>query len=140
MKSVARVSAWMAFAAVLSCAPCALGQGTVLKSMSHAGVNLLNHTPASFLVFSIAPPGIYGSGNNNHGNNGSGGNGCSNQGSPKGWNGGDWNGGWNGGGGGCATSVPEGGSTWIYLLLAGFCCAGGLFLRSQRQNVAASAN
>jgi hypothetical protein len=134
MKSVARVSAWMVFAAVLCCAPCAFGQGTVSKGTQRAGVSRLNHASASFLVLSIAPI-IYGHGSNN-GDNGNGGSGCSNQGGPRGWE----SGGWNGGGSGCATSVPEGGSAWTYLFMAGFCCAGGLLLRWQRQNTSASAN
>jgi hypothetical protein len=136
MKSVARVSAWMVFAAVLCCAPCALGQSTINKRIPSAGVSLFNQAPAGFLITAIAPPSNYGHGSNNGGNNGSGGNGCSNQGGPKGWE----NGGWNGGGGGCTTSVPEGGSAWMYLLLAGFCCASGLVLRSQRQDAPVGTN
>lgn len=137
MKSVARVSAWVAFAAVLCYAPCALGQGTVGKRIPSAGVSLLNHVPASFLVL-IVPPIIDGHGGNfgNGGNNGNGGS-CGNQGgAPIGW----VNGGWNGGGGGCSTSVPEGGSTWMYLLMAGFCCAGALLSRSKPQDAPVSAN
>jgi hypothetical protein len=138
MKSVARVSAWMVLAAVLSCAPCAFGQGTTSKGTQKAGVSLSNHAIASFWALSIAPAVVYGhrSNNGNNGNNGNGGNGCSNQGGPRGWE----SSGWNGGGGGCATSVPEGGSAWMYLLMGGFCCAGGLFMRSQAQNRPASAN
>jgi len=139
MRSVARVSAWMAFAAVLYCAPCAFGQGTIGKRMPSAGVSLLNHAPASFLVL-IVPPVVDGHGGN-FGNGGS----CGNQGGgPTGWVNGGWNGGGggsgNGGGGGCSTSVPEGGSTWMYLLMAGFCCAGALLFGSKRQDASASAN
>jgi hypothetical protein len=140
MRSVARVSAWVAFAAILCYAPCALGQGTVGKRMPSAGVSRLSHAPASFLVLSVVPPIIDGHGGN-FGNNGNGGNSCGNQGGPIGWENGGWNGWGNGGGGGCSTSVPEGGSTWMYLFLAGFCCAGALFFRSQRQDASvASAN
>jgi hypothetical protein len=145
MKSVARVSAWMAFAALLCCAPCALGQGTVGKSVPNAGFSLLNHAPASFLVLAIVPPYIDGHGSNYGGNNGGGGGSCGNPGGgPTGWQNGGWNGwgngGGNGGGGGCSTSVPEGGSTWMYLLMAGFCCAGALLFGSKRQDASASAN
>jgi hypothetical protein len=144
MKSVARVSAWMAFAALLCCAPCALGQGTVGKSVPNAGFSLLNQAPASFLVLAIVPPYIDGHGSNYGGNNGGGGGSCGNPGGgPTGWQNGGWNGwgnGGNGGGGGCSTSVPEGGSTWMYLLMAGFCCAGALLFGSKRQDASASAN
>lgn len=45
-----------------------------------------------------------------------------------GWGGGEWG----GNNSGC-TSVPEGGMTVMYLLLAGACCFGAMALRSRRQ-------
>ncbi|MFZ0817916.1 MAG: hypothetical protein WAM78_20495 [Candidatus Sulfotelmatobacter sp.] len=59
-----------------------------------------------------------------------GGSGCSNhqQQSNGGWG---WGGGGNGGGG--CTTVPEGGTTLMYVLLAGVGCAGALALRSRRK-------
>ncbi len=63
-----------------------------------------------------------------------GGSGCSNnqQQNNDGWGWGGWGGGGGNGGGGCST-VPEGGTTLMYVLLAGVGCAGALALRSRRK-------
>jgi hypothetical protein len=131
MKSVARYSAYVVFVALLCFAPCAFGQGTVNAKATSAGTSVLNYTP-SFFAFTFAPGGR--GGDHSRGGNGGGngnGNGCSNQGSGGGgWWGG--NGGGNNGGGGCV-AVPEGGTTLMYLLLAGLACFGAVALRSRRQ-------
>jgi hypothetical protein len=120
MKSMTRFSVWAAFAALLCFATGAFGQSTANTMAANTGHNFLNSTPANFLVFTLG----FGSGpgQGNHG-----GSGCS-QGSD--------NGGWGGrggnGGGGC-TTVPEGGTTLMYVLLAGVGCLGGMTLRSRRK-------
>jgi hypothetical protein len=63
-----------------------------------------------------------------------GGNGCSNnqQQNDGGWGWGGWGGGGGNGGGGC-TTVPEGGTTLVYVVLAGVGCLGSMALRSRRK-------
>jgi hypothetical protein len=62
-----------------------------------------------------------------------GGSGCSNnqQQNNDGWGWGGWGGG-GGNGGGC-TTVPEGGTTLMYVLLAGAGCLGAIAIRSRRK-------
>lgn len=61
---------------------------------------------------------------------GNGGGGCSNQQqNDGGWG---WGGGGGNGGGGCST-VPEGGTTLTYIVLAGVGCLGAMALRSRRK-------
>jgi hypothetical protein len=124
MKCVAGLSAWLAFAAVLCFAPSALGQSPLMR-VPVAGFAVSSNATAGFLALTLGPAG-------RGGNNQNPGNGCSNQGGPKGWDsrsssaGADW-------GAGCSTSVPEGGSALMYLILAALCCVGALRLRSPRQ-------
>jgi|SRR5580704_4980488 hypothetical protein len=142
MKSVARFSVWVAFAAVLGFAACAFGQGPVGDKGVSAGdsvVNrslnsVLNSAPSSFLVSPFGGSGHQGGGNGG-GGNGGGGNGNGGNGNGGGGNGngcGSQGGGRGGRNGGCVT-VPEGGTTLMYLLFAGLCCAGAMALRSRRQ-------
>ena len=80
-------------------------------------------------AFALGPGGP---GQGNRGGNG-GGSGCSNtqQQNNGGWGWGGWGGGGNGGGG--CTTVPEGGTTLMYVLLAGVGCLGAIALRSRRK-------
>jgi hypothetical protein len=128
MKSVARFSAFAVFAALLCFAPGAFGQGIVNAKATVAGASVVNYAPSFFAFTFGVRDGDHGRRNGN-GN----GNGCNNQGG----GGGGWWGGNNGnnGGGGCV-AVPEGGTTFMYLLLAGLACFGAAALRSRRQTEA----
>ncbi len=136
MKSVARFSASVAFAALLCFAPFAFGQDT-LNLRTDAGNGVLNYAPSAFLTFAVGHgvhqrPGNFGNGGNGGGNNGWG-----NGGNGGGWGngGGGWGNGGNGGGnGGGGTQVPEGGTTLMYLSLAGLCCFGAVVFRARRQS------
>jgi hypothetical protein len=146
MKSFCRFSAWAAVAALVCFAPAAFAQNKVNVRVTNSGSGILNMAPAGFLAFGFGPGGNRGgnnggnnggyNGGNNGGYGGNGGNGGS-----QGGNGGSQNGcggqGFNDrvGGGKCA-QVPEGGTTLMYLLLAGLCCAGAMVLRPQRQAAA----
>jgi hypothetical protein len=120
MKSLSRFSAWVVFAALLGLAPFALGQ----SSASHQGAvgnSVLNYAPTSFLALTFGPRGEHKGGGN--------GGGCNNQNAGRN----DWWGGGGGNGGGCQT-VPEGGTTLMYLSLAGLCCFGAIVFRSRRRS------
>jgi hypothetical protein len=131
MKSVARFSAWIGLAALLSCAPLAFGQGTVNANAPHVGNFVLSYLPANLVIVSEPRAdhidrGRGGNGSRGDDWDGGNGNGCGIQGG-NGWG----NGGWGGGsGGGCP--VPEGGHALTYLLLAGLCCAGAVAFRLRR--------
>ena len=139
MKSVARFSAWIAFAALLCFAPSAFGQGTANLKVS-AGGGVLNYAPPSFLTFTFGPGGDHRSGDPAYGGN----SGCGNQGGGGGgWGGGGWDDwGWGGGGngGGGCTPVPEGGTSLMYIFFASSCCFGAMLLRSRRQSHVPKAN
>ena len=113
-------------------APAAFGSAPIAQK-AIAGNGVLN-VPAILLSFGG------GHGDHDRGDQwGGGGNGCSGgqggQGGGWGWNGDGWGGGGNGGGNGGCTSVPEGGTSLAYLLLAGACCSGAMVVRSRRQTI-----
>lgn len=130
MKSITRFSVGMVFAGLLCFAPCAFGQGTVGTKAPGVGYNLLKNVslksaPVSFLAFRLGPHDFW------RGDHGGSSGGCSSQ---------DSNyrrseaGGWRGdsnGASGC-TSVPEGGTALMYVLLAGLGCLGAIAFRSRR--------
>jgi hypothetical protein len=122
MKSAARFSGWVVLATLLAFAPCALGQGPNRDNGLAIGNSILTAAPASFLAFSMAPNGHRGAVKDNGG-------GCSSSGGDRGWGHADRD---SQNGGGCLT-VPEGGTTFMYLLLAGLFCFGAIALRSRRQ-------
>jgi hypothetical protein len=136
MKSIAKISAWVAVAALLCFAPAAFGSVNPASATSVA--NIHSFVPA-FLAF-----GPNGGGNNG----GNGGQGTCGQGGNNGgggwWGGGWWGGGWGGGGnngnGGNCNPVPEGGNTLLYLSLAGMFCAGAIFVKSRRQTARTEVN
>ena len=113
MKSLTKLSAWIILAGIFCLAPCAIAQGQ----------NRLQPIQR---------------------NSEQGGGGCSNQGGGGGWGGGGWGWGWdgwgNGGNNGGCTAVPEGGTTLMYLSIAGLCCFGAVVARSRRQIAAAEGN
>jgi hypothetical protein len=116
MKSTTRLSVWVALAALLCFATGAFGQSTANTNVNGTGYSLLN-SPPSFLAFGFG----FGPGQGNHGGPGNGpgngrGNGCNND---------PW-------GNGC-TAVPEGGTSLMYVLLAGLGCVGAMVLRSRRE-------
>jgi hypothetical protein len=139
MKSIARVSAWVAVVALLCFAPAAFGSVNTASATSVANVH--SFVPAAFLAF--GPNG----GNNGNGGQSTCGQGGGNNGGG-GWGGGGWfdgffggggNNGNNGNGGNC-NSVPEGGNALLYLSLAGMFCAGAMFMKSRRQAVRTEIN
>ena len=137
MKSFSRFSVWAAVATLMGFAPFALGQSKVNVKVTNSGTGVFNSAPAGFLALSFGPGGFGGNrGGNNGGHNGgnNGGNGGNQGGNGGGQNGCGGNQGWNDQvGGGKCTQVPEGGTTLMYLFLAGFCCAGAMVLRPRRQ-------
>jgi hypothetical protein len=108
MKSIARLSVWVLLMGSLCFAPSALAQSSGGHHGSHSNDN-----------------------GGSCGNQGGGGGGWGGG----GWGGGGWDGGgWGGGGnGGGCTPVPEGGTTLMYLSIAGLCCCGALVVRSRKQ-------
>ena len=119
-----RFSALVALAAFLCFASGAFGQSTFHGQVG-SGTIVLSQTPAAVIALAFGPGGRGGhdhdggNGNGNHNGNGNG-NGCGNQ---------NW--GWDQGGG--CNQVPEGGTTFAYIALAGLCCLGAAILRIRRQ-------
>jgi len=108
VKSVAKCSAWVVFAALLCFAPCAFGQGTVHNRVTGAGSNVLRDAPSSFLAFAVGPSNdFWGEGGNK---------GCGDRREDR-----------------DCKAVPEGGTTLTYVLLAGLSCLGAMVLRFRRQ-------
>jgi|ERR1035438_4357729 hypothetical protein len=125
MKSTARFSVLVVFAALLCFAPFAVGQG-----ITAAGNSVLSQAPSAFLTVGLGP----GDHHKDWGDCGQGGNG--------GWD-------WFGGSGdnknkGCGptptTAVPEGGTSLMYLALAGLCCFGAMAYRMRRHESVAQTN
>jgi hypothetical protein len=121
MKMVARFSAWVVLAGLLCFAPSALGQGSVSAEVG-SGNSVLNYATAGFLTFNSP-----GRPDPDHKN----GSGCSNQGQGRDSVGRDSRG-W---GSSACKSVPEGGATFMYLVLAGLCCLGAMALGSRRRGL-----
>jgi hypothetical protein len=119
MKSLSRFSAWVVFAVLLGLAPFALGQGSA-SHKSAVGNSVLSNASTAFLALTFGPTGDHKGGGN--------GGGCNQN---TGRN--DWWGGGGGNGGGCQT-VPEGGTTLMYLSVAGLCCFGAIIFRSRRRS------
>jgi hypothetical protein len=145
MKSY-RFWAGVATVALLCSASFAFGESRHQSQSLATGTSF--NVPATLLTFAFAPGGNVGhnfntpGGNGGNGGNGGGwgGNGgCSGQGGNggggNGWggNGNGWGGGGNGNGGNGNCSVPEGGSSSIYLLLAALACIGAMAFRMRPQ-------
>jgi len=140
MKSVAKFLVWGAFAAVMCFAPCAFAKGLSTGTAAGVGASVLNSAPSALLIFGgpggnqhggqfggNGGNGGWGGNGGNGGNGGWGGNGgCGNQ----GWGGWGGNGGCGGGG---SKSVPEGGTSLMYLAFSSLFCVGALVYRSRRQ-------
>jgi hypothetical protein len=132
MKSTARFSVGLVFAALLCFAPCALAQGKVNAKTAGARVDVLTQSDQRPVKFG----GVNRNNDDGWGNQGGGGWGGD------GWGGGGWGGGGNGGGNGWGgggnsgggTPVPEGGTTLMYLSLASLSCIGALTFRARRQS------
>lgn len=126
MKSRARFSVLAVFAALLCFAPCAIGQNVTV-----AGNSVLNHAPSAFLTVGLGP-----------GDHHKDGGGCGKKGGNGGWE-------WFFGGGdnknkGCGptptAAVPEGGTSLMYLALAGLCCFGAMAYRMRRHESVSQIN
>ena len=115
MKSISRVSLWVVFAALLAFAPFAVGENTLHGNIPVASNSLLNHAPSAFLTVTFGPIGLLG-------DNGK--KGC----------GQDWGFGFGKDSKDCgkSTAVPEGGTSLMYLALAGLCCFGAVGYRMHR--------
>jgi hypothetical protein len=112
VKYLYRVSFLVSFAAFLCFLPCASGQSTANLKVTGSGHTVLNAEPSNFFAFAITKCDDF---FNNDKNTKSG---CDSPGDK-------W-------GGKCA-AAPEGGTSLMYLLLAGLSCLGGMVLRAQRQ-------
>ena len=128
IKSLASFSAWVVFAGLLCFAPCAPGQTSVSANVANAGNGVLNYAAPSFLVFTLSPNNDLKDRQDRRVDRGVGST-CGNQGGGRDSIGRDF-GGW-GSISGC-TSVPEGGTTFMYLSLAGLCCFGAMVLGARR--------
>jgi len=126
MKSTARFSLLLVFAALLCFAPCAVGQGITVT-----GNSVLNQAPPAFLTFGPGLGGLPGDSQNNNGK-------CDGQGGNGGWDwlfGGDTNHNC-----GKTATVPEGGTSLMYLALAGLCCFGAMAYRMRRHESVSQTN
>ncbi len=123
MNSTAKFSVLIVFAVLLCFAPCAVGQGITV-----AGNSVLNQAPSAFLTVAFGPNGLFGGQGNNS-------NGCGNHGWDP-WFGSDHN------NKNCGdhTAVPEGGTSLMYLALAGLCCFGAIGYRMRRHASVARSN
>lgn len=134
-----RLSGLVAFASLLCFLPCAFGQSRVSAKPTSTVHSVLNFAPSSLLAFALA------SGNDLHnGNNGKGGKGSVGGYGPGPIGYGPGGPGYGNGpnGGGCSytagkvekcAAMPEGGTTLMYVLLAGLSSLGAIVLRSRRQ-------
>jgi hypothetical protein len=131
MTWVARFSTGVFLTGILCFAPHVFGQSTLHSAGVVPGYGVVNYTSASFLAFAFGPHADRATRNDHDG----GGNGCGNQGGGGG-NGWGWErrSAWDDGGNGGCTSVPEGGTTLMFLSIAGLCCLGALIFRSRRQD------
>ncbi len=126
MKPLSKISGLVFISAFLCFLPCAFGQSTTNSRITGSGHAVLNVEPSRFLAFALTKGDEFFKGNNNNNNNN---------------NGNNYNN--NGKGGGCdaaygkkansCAAMPEGGTSLMYLLLAGFTCLGGMVLRSRRE-------
>ncbi|MGA9444957.1 MAG: hypothetical protein WBV26_00840 [Candidatus Sulfotelmatobacter sp.] len=130
MKSTTRVSAWVVFAALVCFAPYAIGQSTVKVNMTVAGNSVLNNAPSALLTFAPGPGDLL---DGDHGKKG-----CSGGDGGWGWDrsSGDKSGDKKCGG----TAVPEGGTSLMYVSLAGLCCLGAMVYRLRRHARASETN
>lgn len=136
MKSASRFSVGMALAALLAFAPGAFA-ASAGGHAGNAGVGILNQSPAAVLIFAADPGNNIRRGDVVNGNDSCDGNqGWGND--NWGWGGGGWGSGGNGGGG--CSSVPEGGSSYAYLALAGLFCAGAIGFKLRRRTLTQAAN
>lgn len=111
MKSLCRASGLVSFAVFLCFLPCASGQSTANLKVKDSGHIVLNVEPSNVFAFALTKGDDFFKNDKNTKS------GCD---SPDD----KW-------GGKCA-AVPEGGTSPMYLLLAGLSCIGGLVLRSRR--------
>jgi hypothetical protein len=115
----ARFSAWVIFGGLLCFAPCALGQGSVSAKAAYARNSVLNYAVPGFLTLE-SPVGRLDPYHKDS-------NSCSNQGrDSRGW-----------GENSTCKSVPEGGTTFMYLSLAGLFCLGAMALGSRQRGLRA---
>jgi hypothetical protein len=114
----ARFSAWLVLAGLLCFVPCALGQGSSSTAkMAQAGNGVLNYSIPGLLIFNHRVGHV----DPDHGSA------CSNQNEDsRAW-----------GGSSNCKSVPEGGTTFMYLALAGLCCLGAIAFGSHRPGLLA---
>jgi hypothetical protein len=114
---------------ILFFAPCAFGVSTGNAQPAVGSVPSQTITRGMPSFFTLIVDRDHGHSNNNNGNNG-----CGNQGG-NGWGNGWW---WDGNGkdSNCQ-SVPEGGSSLMYLFLASLACFGALLIQSLRKPSAA---
>lgn len=113
MKSTARFSATVVLGTLLCLAASAFGQSSVLGQRASRGSSVMSQTPATLLVLAVGskPQHL----DNHHGNDG-----CDSNGRDRMR-------------GGSCHSVPEGGSAFVYLALAGLCCLVPMIFRIPRQ-------
>ena len=107
MKSLFRLSGLVSFAAFLCFLPCASSQSTTNLKVAGSGRTVLNAEPSNVLALALTKGDDFYKNNNKNGSTCDGGNKCA--------------------------AVPEGGTSLLYLLLAGLACLGGIVLRSRRQ-------
>jgi hypothetical protein len=112
VKSFCRISGLVSFAAFLCFLPSAFGQSTANFKATSSAHTVLNVEPSNFLAFALT------SGEDFFKDKKKKDDGCDSRDDK-------W--------GGKCGPVPEGGTSLMYLLLAGFSCLGGMVLRSRRQ-------
>jgi hypothetical protein len=113
VKSLCRASSLVSFAAFLCFLPCASGQSKANLKVTDSGHTVLKVEPSNLFAFALTSGDDFFS-NDKHRKD----DGCAGRDERMGDK--------------CA-AVPEGGTSLMYLLLAGLSCLGGMVLRSRRQ-------
>jgi hypothetical protein len=112
MKSTARFSVLIVFATLFCFAPIALGMSAANANVADSGTFFLSHTSSSLFALTFSS-GLEPKGGHHHKRGG-----CDNR-----------DGGWDGG----CSAVPEGGTAFVYLSLAGLSCLGAAIFWIRRQ-------
>jgi hypothetical protein len=117
VKPLCRVSVLVSFAAVLFFLPSAFGLNTANSKLAGSGPTVRNFEPSNFLAFAFTSGEDFFKDNKDNKDKKD--NGCNASGQKWGNN--------------CSKALPEGGTSVMYLLLAGLACLGGMALRSRRE-------
>jgi len=117
VKPLCRVSVLVSFAAVLFFLPSAFGLNAANSKLAGSGPTVRNFEPSNFLALALTSGEDFFKDNKDSKDKKD--NGCNASGQKWGNN--------------CSKALPEGGTSVMYLLLAGLACLVGMALRSRRE-------